>query len=340
MEIEPFDVNEVSDDDLARLHRVVVEYYAEILPDDPPSPFERYAARVRYRWPWSETRRWVARDGDRIVGEGVLSVSRNRPENQHLAWGDVTVAADHRGQGLGRALAGPVIDAAEEDGRTVLAFGAERDHPSVGFCRRLAGEPRITERISRLLLDEVDRVLVDEWIKKAPDRAEGYELGGFDGACPPEHVEAFAKAIAVMNTAPREDFEIEDEQTTPEMVEEWAKSNPALGITPWVRWAIHGETGEIAGYTETMHDRWKPWEVNQGDTGVWPQHRERGLGRWLKADMLARVLDECPDARWIDTGNAGSNRAMLAINDTLGFRPILWWQAWQAEIGQVRSALG
>jgi hypothetical protein len=48
--------------------------------------------------------------------------------------------------------------------------------------------------------------------------------------------------------------------------------------------------------------------------------------------MLERVLQERPDVIYVDTGNAGSNRPMLAINVALGFRPHIIGGFWQLEI--------
>jgi hypothetical protein len=39
-----------------------------------------------------------------------------------------------------------------------------------------------------------------------------------------------------------------------------------------------------------------------------------GLGRWMKAANGLRLLDERPESRVIQTFNAGSNEATLAIN--------------------------
>jgi hypothetical protein len=45
-----------------------------------------------------------------------------------------------------------------------------------------------------------------------------------------------------------------------------------------------------------------------------------GLGKWLKAEMMFFVRDELPEARYINTGNADTNAAMVAINERMGFK--------------------
>jgi GNAT superfamily N-acetyltransferase len=96
--------------------------------------------------------------------------------------------------------------------------------------------------------------------------------------------------------------------------------------------AVDDATGRFVGYTELGFWPWDPHKGNQGDTGVHPAHRNLGIGRWLKAAMLQRLLRERPEVRYVTTGNAGSNRPMLAINVALGFRPHVIGGYWQLNI--------
>jgi GNAT superfamily N-acetyltransferase len=75
-------------------------------------------------------------------------------------------------------------------------------------------------------------------------------------------------------------------------------------------------------------------------TGVFPQYRNKGLGRWLKAAMLERVMRERPEVKVVRTGNADSNAAMLKINHELGFKPYMASAIWQVELDKVREYLG
>jgi GNAT superfamily N-acetyltransferase len=90
--------------------------------------------------------------------------------------------------------------------------------------------------------------------------------------------------------------------------------------------ARHDETGELAGYSELIFTPRRRWLGEQGDTAVDPAHRERGLGRWLKAANILRLLDEKPDVRAVETWNDGSNAAMLSINEAMGFRQTSMWR--------------
>ena len=83
-----------------------------------------------------------------------------------------------------------------------------------------------------------------------------------------------------------------------------------------------------------------PWGLEQWDTAVDPDHRNKGLGRWLKAALFLEIAERYPEAQWIDTWNADSNEAMLSINIAMGFRPYWTGSVWQGMTADVRRALG
>ena len=99
-----------------------------------------------------------------------------------------------------------------------------------------------------------------------------------------------------MNTAPLEALDWDDERFTAEHWRAIEATNEARGFETWQLCARHDDSGELAGYTELTLPRLWPGAAWQEDTGVWPKHRERGLGRWLKAVNALRLLDERP--RW------------------------------------------
>jgi hypothetical protein len=56
--------------------------------------------------------------------------------------------------------------------------------------------------------------------------------------------------------------------------------------------------------------------------------------------MLDKVLKERPVVKYVRTGNADSNAAMLKINQALGFQPYMASALWQMEIERVQKYLG
>ena len=110
----------------------------------------------------------------------------------------------------------------------------------------------------------------------------------------------------------------------------WGGGDPfASGKQRWALYLRDRAGGGLAGFTETFWQPGRPHLVFQGNTGVFPAYRNRGLGRWLKAAMLDRVLRERPEARCVRTTNADSNAPMLRINQALGFKPHMAQTVWQ-----------
>ena len=101
----------------------------------------------------------------------------------------------------------------------------------------------------------------------------------------------------------------------------------------------HIASGELAGFTEVVWNPYRPDILQQWGTGVKPKFRGQGLGRWLKATMLEKVLRERPSVRVIRTGNADTNAPMLKINYEMGFKPYKAFYVWEVETEQVARAL-
>ena len=83
-----------------------------------------------------------------------------------------------------------------------------------------------------------------------------------------------------------------------------------------------------------------PSILHQGGTATIPKHRGKGIGKWVKARLAQRVLDELPEARYIRTDNAGTNAAMLAINVAMGFKPVWESVIWQIPLEDARRYIG
>src|SRR5437773_12109374 len=142
-----------------------------------------------------------------------------------------------------------------------------------------------------------------------------------------------------MTTARRGETAMDDWNTTPRQIAQWARSRRATGRERRLVLAIHEATSETAGYTEVVYDPRVPHVIQQQGTAVIPAHRGRGIGKWVKAAMLERVLGEWPDARYIRTGNASVNAPMLAINTRLGFRHAWDGALWEASVADLRAYL-
>ena len=155
------------------------------------------------------------------------------------------------------------------------------------------------------------------------------------GAYPTDQYAAIAEVEAVMNTMPRDDLDVEDQVRDADWV---AQREQQQAQSPGERWTIFAReraTQRLVGYTQVFfYDDW-PGHVDQGDTGVHPDDRGHGLGRWLKAAMIDRIFREKPESFRIRTHNAFSNAPMLAINNELGFVVTAKQSVWEAAVDEV-----
>ena len=333
---------DMSDADIATLNAFENAIAAEELPDDPPRPVELTAGEARNIPDFVAFREFWGRDPDgNLAAMGYGHWRKDVDDNRHLMQCTIQVHADHRRRGLGRTLLRHICDIADAEGRTVLMFGTnERIPAGEHFANKLQARPAFKAHNNRLQLADVDHALMQRWVDEGPSRAPGYSLLMIDGAMPDDLIERVVDLADVMNTAPRDDLDMEDSHTTPEQVREWERSMAEQGTEKWTLFARHDPTGELAGYTEVMWNPNRAWAVAQGDTGVLPKHRGHALGKWLKATMMQRILAERPDAKCVTTGNADSNDAMLGINHAMGFKPHLGVTWWNLDVAAARVYLG
>jgi GNAT superfamily N-acetyltransferase len=332
MKPEPFDWTSATDAQAEARHSLCSIVRSELFPGDVAPPVEHLRGLALQLPFFGRKHEWAAwADDGQMAGWAQLEVEYVG-SNREFAEFKTEVHPAHRRRGVGSALLQTVTDAAREDGRTMLGTAAYEGTAGEPFLAHAGAENRQVFRQSRLQMSDVDPNMLREWVVRAAERAAGYSLVGWDDPCPEEYLDAFTEVVHVMNTAPLDDLDIEDEIWTPEETRAWQASLQARGHQGWVLAARHDATGRFAGFTEMGFWPWEPQRAAQGDTGVDPAHRNLGLGRWLKAAMLQRLLRERPDVRHVDTGNAGSNRPMLAINVALGFKPQWLGGFWQLEI--------
>jgi mycothiol synthase len=325
---------------MAEVYAACAPLHAEAAPDDPRRPLAEEMAAVRNQPPAEDGVVLVARDAAGAI-VGFLDCGWEQvPGVDHTLMTDLAVLPGWRRGGLGALLLDRVTGVAEQRGLRLI-IGRTRDNVPSGaaFCARFGAEPAFVGRENRLDLRSVDRELVARWIADGPVRAPGYRLEFVVGRTPPELVSRVAAVLNVMNTAPREDLDIGDIPMTADLVRENEEAALAAGEQLWALYAVEESSGRFVGLTTIEIRPGTPDRVRVGDTGVDPEHRGRALGKWLKATITQRILDELPEVRWVITWNAGSNDAMLGINTELGFRTAAVHTTWQVATDQLRARL-
>jgi GNAT superfamily N-acetyltransferase len=251
-----------------------------------------------------------------------FTVSQSSPEyisKKHLYEADFYVLSDHRRQGIGTSWLPLVLELMERHGRTTVGFWAEEESGHE-FLKWVGAEPRLNSIESRLKLSDADWPMLERWVAEGAARSAQTKLEIFDGRLPEDMWADYAPQFsAMLNTIPFEALDHGEIVITPERMREWYGRMELSGeVTHTV--ITREPDGVISGITDVTWAPYRPAIIHQQFTGVRPDARGRGLGKWIKAAMLLHLRKLYPDAEWVVTDNAGSNAPMLKINRTLGFK--------------------
>lgn len=330
---EVLDTKSADESDLLALSDLYDEWDREWRPDEPPTPAAQRIVDWRYFRDQIDVPRWIVREEKRVVATAGLY--HHRIEDRDNSFGWVYVRDSFRRRGLGSELLATTIDYASRDGRKRYATLEPVDSSHSFWPAKLGLKAVYNERVSQLRTADVDRAMMQEWIRRAAERAGDYQLQLLKSPVPDDVVEQVVKVASVMNTAPLEDLQEDPIEWT---VEEWRdleeseamREREILGY-----FAVHRPSGDFVGYTNVAYQRLHPAMAYQWDTGVDPAHRNRGLGRWLKASMMEFLLDNYPAIEVLETENAESNGPMLNINVEMGYRPAHEQVIYQGDIDSV-----
>jgi mycothiol synthase len=235
----------------------------------------------------------------------------------HIAAIRLDVDERFRRRGIGTELFGLLVQKAVEERsvRTIETFSFQES--GWRFCAKYGGRVALEATQRRLRLAEVDWAVMEEWRREGAKRSEekGTRLRSFE-VVPEEMLEEFVDLYnEIVDEVPLGELEMR-EKVTPTLRRE-AEARVGRG---WYTKVSQEADGSLSGLTEIVHDSAMPYRVEQELTGVRGEYRGRGLGKWLKAEMIFFIRDELPEARYINTGNADTNAAMVSINERMGFK--------------------
>ena len=338
--IQQFDLRDLPEPVVRELHDAGEILHQEARPEDSRAPVEQMLLGLRHIPDVFHGSMVIARSSDGRIAGSAEGNWLDVDENKHVYNAGISVLPQYRREGLGTTLLAAVCDLADAAGRNLLLVSASSRVPAGGeFARAVGAELGLVSHENRLDLQELDRGLIGRWLEDAPSLAAGYSLITADSPISDELLPDFVQVMDVMNTAPRQSLELEDMHFTPELARAWEGEILATGQEHWCLLAREDATGKTVGLTDIFVNPETPDRVSQGSTGVLSEHRGHGLGKWLKAAMIQRLLESRPDVRWIVTGNATDNGPMLAINDQLGFKPHASSELWQITVERAREYL-
>jgi mycothiol synthase len=323
------DPRQSTDAEIEQGWRFSEAYRQEFFPEEPGTELATAITATRNllaRWGLWRVRIYDA-TGELVAGTTVFKDWQN-DSNPDVGGLSGNVHAEHRGCGLGTVLLAWQVAFAQALGQTRILMGTDSRLPrSVDLVKVLGAELKQEEHENRLTLADVDSDLLHRWIADAS--AGDYELVAIDGRIPDDLAQAYVDLVLVMNTAPRDDLQLNDFTYSVAELREQEERQHAVGGLTWNLIARHRGSGDLVGVHTIAFSPDDKEKCYVGITGVVPEHRGHRLGRWLKAAMTLRLMDECPQIGCVVTGNADSNEAMLAINREMGYRPHASGSTWE-----------
>jgi mycothiol synthase len=306
-----------------RHHELRRVRHEESRPDDPLRPDDVEEQILKRGDPFEIEHRYEISRGDTMLssfrGQAVKPGTPEYDSNKHLYWADIYVRPDQRRRGIGSAWLPLIVELMESLGCTIVGMGTEEESGHA-FLKWVGADPKFTGAENRLKVSALDWDMVRRWTDEGPRRSPHTRLETYDGPMPESLWDDFAPQLsAMLNTMPFEDLDHGEIVVTPDHLRDYHERMKAAGEK--IHTILTREPdGVISGITDTTWAPYRKTIIHQGFTGVRPEARGRGIGKWIKAAMLLHMRELYPDMQWIWTENAGSNAPMLAINKKLGFR--------------------
>ncbi|GAA4687789.1 GNAT family N-acetyltransferase [Streptomyces chumphonensis] len=258
---------------------------------------------------------WLASDAESVTA-GTAFLRLLDGGQEHRAELDLRVHPAERRKGVGSRLLHTAVATAEDNARRHVVAQAEAGSPGDHFLTARGFRKVLTFRYARLATADVDTtVLVGITERTHP----GYRLTSWQGTVPDDLARTFAASRRAMDDMPMDDAEHGTTVWDVDRVRSAAKAVEQRGDHLHTVVAVDASNGSIAGFTELVIPGDGAGDGQHYGTGVLPEHRGHGLGRWMKAESIRQARRDYPDLDGLLTDTADGNAHMRRINDALGY---------------------
>jgi GNAT superfamily N-acetyltransferase len=292
---------------------------------------------------------WGARVDGRIVAR---AVHEWQLDDDSVGWMDLQVHPDFRGRGIGRVLADTVEEHARSLGRSrLITYSAAAEGPGERLVPPTgAGSVPAGSREARFLLargwrlEQIARGSrfplpfdpADIGARRAEAErhaGDAYRIHTWAGPTPERWLADQAMLNTRMSTeAPSAGLEEPEDHWDADRVREYDALQDAGPRKTLTAAAEHVPSSTLAAFTQLAAPADLGRPVTQEDTLVLREHRGHRLGMLLKVANLQFLEEMAPGHPCVLTWNAEENRAMLDVNEAVGFVPIGYEGAWRKDL--------
>ncbi|MFW9928933.1 MAG: hypothetical protein ACFFD1_06055 [Candidatus Thorarchaeota archaeon] len=316
--------NKVEKPTLQNICKLIYEYNKECYPEENMS-LESIEKDFLRENQLELSHKWIIQNKDRpnfVLGYGYLNFhkknSPNYEETKNVASFNIIITKDHRRNKLGSRLFALIKEKAELLNKKLLQTQVTISD-SKEFCDYHSGIIANKGIENRLQSKDIDWNMIDQWIQEGKLSHPNIKIEQYF-----ELPEKYITIVAQLSNELLADEPTGDNVSTEVItVEHIRDSEKYFREENWelIVLITINSTDVISGVTLCAFDKNNPKIVNQYLTGIKKIFRGKGLGKWLKAEMLHRLKTINPNFQEIITGNRTTNDVMLAINKKLGFRP-------------------
>jgi GNAT superfamily N-acetyltransferase len=261
---------------------------------------------------------WLASDPEgHPVGSAFLRLF-TKDGQRHLAELDVQVHPAERRRRAGSLLLSAAVAAAREDGRRAVISQAESDSPGADFLLASGFRAVLSLIYARLPLADADLAALTT-VAESPH--PGYRLTAWEGMVPDELTDTFVASRRAMDDMPMGTVDYGTVVWDLDRVRAAASAIAARGDVLHTVAAIDRSDGSIAGFTELVVPGNGTGDAQHYGTAVLPEHRGRGLARWMKTASIVQARERHPRLDGLLTDTADNNPYMRRVNDELGYLP-------------------
>ncbi|MBL1109847.1 GNAT family N-acetyltransferase [Streptomyces sp. 5-8] len=261
---------------------------------------------------------WQACDPDGSpLGHACLHLFTKHGQ-RHLAELDIEVQLAARRRQAGSLLLDAAVAAARQDGRSSVVTQAETGSPGAAFLTARGFRAALALTYARLPLATADHPALTA-LARTPHA--GYELAAWDGTVPDELADTFVASRRAMDDMPMGAVDYGTVVWDLDRVRAAAAAVAARGDVLHTVAAVDRSDGSIAGFTELVVPAGGTGDAQHYGTAVLPEHRGRGLARWMKAASIVQARERHPRLGGLLTDTADNNPHMRRVNDELGYLP-------------------